>query len=103
MTDETLEPDADIPFGEELLEALRSTGLPLIGMSYAEIQQMKLLDREGAIRMLRQNTASLSYAMIQIIKTKSAQEIAQLVHQQHAAAAAGVGNVMPFLILMSMM
>ncbi len=103
MTDETLEPDAEVPFGAELLEALRATGLPLIGMSYAEIQQMKVLDREGAIRMLRRTTVSLPYATIQIMKTKSPQEIAQLVHAQHAAVNSTPGSAMPILVLMTMM
>jgi len=102
MTHADREPDPETPFGEALLDALRASGVPLTGLSYAEIQEMKPLGREEAIAMLRRNV-SLSYAMIQIIKTKSPQEIAEWIHDQHVATAQTVGNMVPFIIMMSLM
>lgn len=72
-------------FGERLLSSFKARGVAVPSRSYREMQELKVADREAAIRLLAPSGGSLSYSAIQAFKTLEPDEIARQVATSVAA------------------
>lgn len=76
----------DATYGAELLEALKRAGHAsrvTSRMDYAAIQKLKAADRQGTAKLFRGS----DYVLIQEIKTKSPEEVVELIERQAAQQA----------------
>ncbi len=85
-------PDTDEPtFGARFLDEWKSLGGPLSRFSYAEIQELRVCDREGMIEALRRQSSMVEHRTIRRIReVESPEQLArETLSQLQTQAAAG--------------
>jgi len=86
-------------FGARFLEEWKRRGGPMSAWSYAEIQEVRVSDREGMVRSLRTHQPLIGYAALQRIRNVESPEVLAGEMLTQAQAAANMSVWMMFALL----